>query len=333
MMRRSPRRLTALIAVGGIAVLLMAACSSTDAGSTTSDQSSTTQSSEQTSEAPAENTSEESAPEQTTPEESTPEEAAPDLATIDPGVLTIGSQQSYIPGEFVDEDSDQVKGFGVDIIDEIAKRLGLQTKWVQVDYSAIITGLQSQQFDMGSGGMSPNPERLELTDMVGYFQSGATFIVRKEDAGKYTDAQDLCGMKIGMLEGSGTLIAAVEKENEKCGDKPIETEFYTTTPLGLQGLLSQRITAYTPDLAQTQYIVKENPDDFADTAGYTLVSYLINFTFVKDGNTALRDAVYNTLKDIIDDGTYQKILDDWGITSGALTEPAYNGEIGASPSH
>lgn len=254
---------------------------------------------------------------------------APKVQTITPGVLKIGSQQSYIPGEFFPEGEDQVQGFGVDFVDEIAGRLGLETEWVQVDYSAIITGLQSNQFDMGSGGMSPNPERLEQVDMVGYFQSGATFILRKADDGMYADAQSLCGKTIGMLEGSSTLEAAVEKENETC-DAPIDIEYYTSTPLGLQGLLSNRIEAYTPDVAQTQFIVKENPEDFVPIGDYTLVDYLINYTFTKE-NTQLRDAVYEQLQAMMDDGTYQRILDEWGITAGGLTKPALNGELDAKP--
>lgn len=254
---------------------------------------------------------------------------APKVQTITPGVLKIGSQQSYIPGEFFPEGEDNVQGFGVDFVDEIAKRLGLKTEWVQVDYSAIITGLQSNQFDMGSGGMSPNPERLEQIDMVGYFQSGATFILRKADDGKYADAQSLCGKTIGMLEGSSTLEAAIEKENETC-DTPIDIEYYTSTPLGLQGLLSNRIEVYTPDVAQTQFIVKENPDDFVPIGDYTLVDYLINYTFTKE-NTQLRDAVHEQLQAMMDDGTYQKILDKWGITAGGLTKPALNGELDAKP--
>ena len=250
------------------------------------------------------------------------------VETVTPGVLKVGSQQSYIPGEFFEEGGDKVQGFSVDFIDEVAKRLGLKTEWVQVDYSAIITGLQSGQFDMGSGGMSPNPDRLAQVDMVGYFQSGATFILRKEDKGTYTDAQSLCGETIGMLEGSSTLEAAIATENETCSS-PILIEHYTSTPLGLQGLLSQRIAAYTPDVAQTQFIVKDNPD-FVRIGDYTLVDYLINYTFTKE-NTQLRDAVYEALQEMMDDGTYDEILTKWGITSGGLTKPALNGELDATP--
>ncbi|MFT3876512.1 MAG: ABC transporter substrate-binding protein [Propioniciclava sp.] len=251
------------------------------------------------------------------------------IRTVTNGVLKIGSQQSYIPGEFFKEGSTQVEGFTVDILTEIASRLGLKTEWVQIDYSAIITGLQSNQFDMGSGGMSPNPERLNQVDMVGYFNSGATFVLNKKDAGKYQNAQSFCGQTIGMLEGSTTLEAAVKRENEKCGD-PIRVEYYTSTPLGLQGLLSGRIAAYTPDVAQTQYIVSQNPNDFVPIGDYTLVEYLINFTFAKN-NVQLRDAIYKALQDMMSDGTYNKILDKWGIDQGRLSKPALNGNYDATP--
>lgn len=263
------------------------------------------------------------------PDDASAPAGEPKVTTLTPGVLKIGSQQSYIPGEFFEEGDDQVKGFSVDFVDEIASRLGLRTEWVQVDYSAIITGLQSDQFDMGSGGMSPNPERLEQVDMVGYFQSGATFILRKEDEGKYTDAESLCGQTIGMLEGSGTLEAAIAEVNETC-DSPIVIQPYTSTPLGLQGLMSKRIEAYTPDVAQTQYIVAQNEDDFVPIGDFVLVDYLINYTFAKD-NVELRDAVYEELHAMMEDGTYDQILEEWGITLGGLTKPALNGDLEAAP--
>ena len=56
------------------------------------------------------------------------------LHTVMPGVLKVGSQQSYIPGEFFEEGKDKVQGFSVDFIDEIGKRLNLTVEWQQVDY-------------------------------------------------------------------------------------------------------------------------------------------------------------------------------------------------------
>ncbi len=261
---------------------------------------------------------------------SSPSGTTAEVHTLTPGVLKVGSQQAYIPGEFFKEGDTAVQGFSVDFINEIGKRLNLKVEWQQVDYSAIITGLQSNQFDMGSGGMSPNPDRLAQVDMVGYFQSGATYILRKEDEGKYKTSQDLCGKKIGMLEGSTTLAAAIAKENEKCGGNPIQVEPYTNTNLGVQGLLSKRIVAYTPDVAQSQYIVKQDPNNLVTIGDYVLVDYLINYTFTKQ-NTALRNTVYNALQEMMTDGSYDKILEKWGIDRGGLKKPALNGDLNAKP--
>ncbi|MEU4164506.1 ABC transporter substrate-binding protein [Actinoplanes sp. NPDC026670] len=242
--------------------------------------------------------------------------------TIRAGTLTVGSQQSYVPGEFRGENG--LEGFGVELVAEIGRRLGLTPEWVQSDYSALITGLQARRFDMGSGGMSANPERLQQVDMIGYYRSGATFLVRKADEGRYTTGESMCGHRLGMLEGATTLEKAVAALNEKCGGSPIRIEHYPSTPLGLQGLLSERITAYAPDLAQARYIVAQNPGDFAVT-GYHLADYLINFTFAKGGDPALRDSVYRALDEMIRDGTYRRILDGWNLAGGALERPANNG--------
>ncbi len=244
------------------------------------------------------------------------------------GVLRVGSQETYVPAEFRQEGSDEVVGFTADIVKEIAKRLGITHEYIHAEYSALIPGLAADRFDMGSGGMSPNPDRLEAVNMVGYFQSGATFIVRKADEGKYETAQDFCGKTIGALQGAGTIAAQIEKENAQCassGKQPINVESFTTTPDGLQQVLLGRIEAYLPDYAQTLYIISQQPDDFATIGdNYYLVKYPIVFTFSKDGDQRLFNAVISTLSDMMADGTYIDILNNWGVAAGAIAEPAVN---------
>lgn len=248
---------------------------------------------------------------------------------VSSGVLRVGSQQTYVPAEFRDEGSADLKGFTVDLVTEVAKRLGLKVQYVQADYSALIPGLQADRFDIGSGGMSPNPDRLAAVDMVGYFQSGATFIIRKSDAGKgYQTAQDFCGgKKVGALQGSTTLEAAIKLENEKCvaaGKAPIDLQFFPTTPNGLQQVDLGRIDAYLPDYAQTLYIIKQTPDKYSTIgSNYYLVKYPIVWTVLKT-NTQLREALSTTLAGLMSDGTYKRILDTWGVGSGAIKAPAVN---------
>jgi polar amino acid transport system substrate-binding protein len=246
------------------------------------------------------------------------------------GVLRVGSQQSYVPAEFRDADSQVPQGFTVDLLTEITRRWGVDLEYVQVEYSALIPGLAADRFDMGSGGMSPNPDRLEAVEMVNYFQSGATFIIRKADEGKYETAQDFCGQPVGAIQGATTIAAAIEAENAECvaaGREPINLQYFTTTPEGLQQVTLGRIEAYLPDFAQTLYLIQQNPDTYATIGeGYYLVKYPTAWTFSKNDEdaAALRDAIVGTLSDMMEDGTYRDILERWGVEAGAILEPAVN---------
>ena len=243
------------------------------------------------------------------------------------GILRVGSQETYVPAEFLDENSGEIRGFTVDLLKEITKRLGLKLEYIHVEYAALIPGLKAGQFDIGSGGMSPNPERLVSVDMVGYFLSGATFLVRKADEGLYATAQDFCGKPVGAIQGATTLESAIKVENEKCqanGKLPIDLQFFTTTPDGLTQVRLNRIDAYLPDVAQALYIIQQDPGTFATIGrNYYLVEYPITWTFLK-GEDTLRDVIASTLSGMMADGTYSAILGKWGVEAGAISEPAVN---------
>lgn len=247
------------------------------------------------------------------------------------GVLRVGSQETYVPAEFREEDSIELTGFTVDLLKEITRRWGVGLEYVHAEYAALIPGLDADRFDMGSGGMSPNPDRLEAVDMVGYFQSGAVFLVTKENGAGYgpnATAQDFCGRKVGAIQGATTIAAAIEVENKQCkveGKAQIDLQYFTTTPDGLHQLTLGRIDAYLPDMAQALYIIKINPDEYSLIGtNYHLVMYPITWTFKKGADTILRDAVVQTLTDMMTDGTYMTILEKWGVAAGALNHPAVN---------
>lgn len=257
--------------------------------------------------------------------------APPSIAKT--GVLRVGSQETYVPAEFHQEGADEVTGFTSDLLHEIAKRWGVNIEYINAQYSALIPGLEADRFDIGSGGMSPNPDRLKVVEMVGYFQSGATFLVKAENAAQYpadATAQNMCGKTVGMLQGSSTLQKAFDKENEQCvaaGKEPITIQTFDTTPNGIQQVDLGRIDAYTPDFAQALYIIKTNPGKYSTIGtNYYLVKYPIVWTVSKTNPNAaeIRDALAKTLSEMMADGTYKTILDKWGVASGAISEPAIN---------
>ncbi len=58
-----------------------------------------------------------------------PAQAAPSLPTVEPGVLTVGTEGTYAPFSY--HVTGRAHGFDVDIITDVAKKLGLRVKFVE----------------------------------------------------------------------------------------------------------------------------------------------------------------------------------------------------------
>src|SRR5437660_12441973 len=86
----------------------------------------------------------------------------PDLIT--PGVLTVGSDTTYPPQEYIDTTTRQAAGFDVDLITDIGKQMGLQTKVVTTSFDTIINSLAAKRFDVVISAMSITPERQKKVD-------------------------------------------------------------------------------------------------------------------------------------------------------------------------
>src|SRR6266851_10474271 len=112
-----------------------------------------------------------------TPNPQTPT-VAPPTDLITPGTLTVGSDTTYPPQEFIDTATGQAKGFDVDLITVIAQRMGLQAKVVTTKFDTIIDDLAAKRFDVVISAVTINPQRQQKVDFVPYFNAGESLLVR-----------------------------------------------------------------------------------------------------------------------------------------------------------
>lgn len=120
-------------------------------------------------------------------------------ATAKPGVLSIANSGHYPPMEFME--NGKLVGFDIDMGNEIARRLGLTTDWVVVEYKGILATLKSKRTDILISSMTVTPARSEqvlFTD--GYLNADIGAAVKKADIGltpRTIDAKDIIGVEIG----------------------------------------------------------------------------------------------------------------------------------------
>lgn len=131
---------------------------------------------------------------------------AEEFSTVAPGKLTVGTSPDFAPYEFyhIDEDGNpQLAGFDIALSQRIADDLGLELVIVPIDFDGILMELQSGNIDLGVSGFSPSPERAETFDFSDlYYMGGQSFVIRAEDAEKYTGYADFAGLPVGAQTGS-----------------------------------------------------------------------------------------------------------------------------------
>lgn len=85
-----------------------------------------------------------------------------DLGLNQPGTLTVGMNLQFEPEMYLK--NGKPAGYDVDLLNALAKDLGLKLKIENLDFNGLIPGLQSKKFDIVSVGLSPTPERKQAID-------------------------------------------------------------------------------------------------------------------------------------------------------------------------
>jgi len=231
-----------------------------------------------------------------------PTEEEIEFTTIKEGYLTVGSDITYPPFESVE--GEEFVGFDMDLVREIAKRLGLEIEIVNTAWDGIFPALIAHKFDVVISAVTITPERDEEMDFSDpYFDSDQS-IATKEDSGIKTKA-DLEGKILGVQTGTTGELEA-KKIAEEINIAEIKT--YDTILLAFEDLKAGRIDAIINDFLTSLDIVKENPGLVLAERIKTDEKYGV--VFAPDTPELLK-AVNKVLKEMKEDGTCDQIYNNW----------------------
>ena len=112
-------------------------------------------------------------------------------------VIRVGTPGDYRP--FAIKTDTGFAGHDIDVIEAMAKELGVKVEYVQTSWPNLMKDLQSNQFDVAVGGITRNVGRIRLVDMLpGYAPFGKVALVRAADKAKFTtvDALNQPGVRV-----------------------------------------------------------------------------------------------------------------------------------------
>ena len=237
------------------------------------------------------------------------------------GKINIGTDSTYAPSEFLDTDGKTVIGFDVDLFNAVAGKLGLKTTWQSAKFDDIIPGVTSGKYNIGVSSFTINADRMKQVTMVSYFNAGTQWAAKK---GATIDPDNACGRKVA-VQTATVQVDDLTARSKKCTDsgKPaITADQYQAQSDATSAVVSGKDDAMLADSPVCAYAVKQTNGQLA-LVGQIYDSAPYGYVLPKD-QSDFGDAIASAVKALIADGSYQKILDKWGVTAGAITSPAVN---------
>ncbi len=245
----------------------------------------------------------------------------PDYVKKD-GKLVVGTDTSYAPAEFIGEDGKTPVGYDIDLTKAIAKVMGLEPETAVSKFDMIIPSIGSK-YDIGISSFTVTPERQKAVDFVTYYKAGSTWVTKKGNPDK-VDTKNLCGVKVAVQIGT-TQEKELTKINEQCkADGKAEVDVLSSS---LQtdvttNVATGKASVFYADSPVAGYAISQTDgtlEALGADEGVTEEGII-----VKKGDEKMAQAVQKSVQKLMDDGTYKKILDNWGVSSGAIEQSQIN---------
>jgi polar amino acid transport system substrate-binding protein len=243
------------------------------------------------------------------------------------GTLTIASDATYAPNEFIASDGHTVEGMDVDLLNAIGAKMGLKVKFINATFDTIIPGLAAGKYDLGVSSFTDTKEREKTVEFVDYFSAGISFYSKTSANPAVSTVADLCGKSVAVEKGTVEQEES-EAQTKKCakaGKPAVKVLSFPDQNGANLALSSGRAELGMADSPIAEYQVKQSNGAFKLIGTpYEVAPYGIAIPKGK----GLTNPIVAGLKAIIANGEYTKILAKWGLQSGAVSAPKINGATG-----
>ena len=228
------------------------------------------------------------------------------------GEIVIAMEGTWAPWTYHDE-SGTLVGFDVEVGQQIAQALGVETTFVEGEWDGLLAGLDAGRYDIMINGVDITEERSDAYDFSEPYAYNRTAVIVSADNTDITSMEDLAGKHTAntisstyaeVAEGYGAEVTGVDDLNQT-----------------FELLLSGRIDA-TLNAEVTYYDYMEaHPDANIKIACLDPEATQVAIPFRKGEDTAsLREAVNQALADMREAGALAELSEKYFGTD--ITQPA-----------
>jgi len=117
-------------------------------------------------------------------------------------VVTVATDATWPPFEMVNEQTKELEGFDIDLMNAIAKEAGFEIKWVNVGFDPLLAGMATGQYDAAISVITITDKRKEqMLFSDPYYNAGQLIAVQVSNT-NINGPSDLAGKKVGAQIGT-----------------------------------------------------------------------------------------------------------------------------------
>ena len=236
---------------------------------------------------------------------------------VNADALTVCTHIPYKPFQFTD-DSGEVVGFDVDLVDLLAQDMGVDTNVVSVDWNQITSGavLAAGKCDLAMGGATITPKRQEVVLFSDPYFNATQALLVKKDSG-YKGLEDLDGKRLGtQTDTTGAIYA--DKHAEEYG---YTTVVFDDLALETTAVSAGKVDAAINDNGPLYQYAADNPE--TEIAAEFDTGERYGFLAKKDDENAkkLIERLNAVIAKAKEDGRYDEIFKKWfGQVPGTINQ-------------
>ncbi len=218
-------------------------------------------------------------------------------------ILKVGSEATFAPFEFQDENTKEYVGFDIDLIKAIGKQMGYEVQIQNMGFDGLIPALEANNIDIAISGMTITEERAKKVSFSkSYYKSGLTMVVKKDNT-SITSFKDLEGKKIAVQIGTTGADEAKKVKNAQIRE-------FNSAPEAFLELKAGGVDVVVNDKPVNEYYIAKTSGNDAKSVGEPLTAE--DYGMAASGkNKELIAQVDKALDELKKNGEYEKIYVKW----------------------
>lgn len=222
------------------------------------------------------------------------------------GTLTTATEMQFPPFDI--SDNGTYKGVDRELVDAVAKELGVKVSYLDLPWTSVLPGLEAKKFDLVIAPVTITKERMKRYAFSVPIADATAALMKRAGDKSITKPEDIAGKTVGGQKGTSQV--AQLKEFAAKLPKPVEVKEYVDNNQASADLAAGRLDATVNSLPNLAYAAAQRPDTFAVvTPPFGQPTY---FSWVaRLDDKSLIDAINAAIVKLEGDGTMAKIQKTW----------------------